>query len=102
MATKKAASTSNGSAGGSHRRERIAIVGGLRTPFARQGTAYRDMSALDLGKLVVRELLARAELDPAEVDLVVYGQALRLQIRRTSRARSSSERECRRTCRASV
>jgi acetyl-CoA acyltransferase len=34
------------------------------------------MSALDLGKLVVRELLARVELDPAEVDLVVYGQAL--------------------------
>jgi len=34
------------------------------------------MSALDLGKVVVRELLARAELDPAEVDLVVYGQVV--------------------------
>ena len=34
------------------------------------------MSALDLARLVVRELLARAELDPAEVELVVYGQVV--------------------------
>jgi acetyl-CoA acyltransferase len=58
------------------RRERIAIVRGLRTPFAKQATAYASMSALDLGRLVVRELLARAELDPAEVELVVYGQVV--------------------------
>jgi acetyl-CoA acyltransferase len=56
--------------------DRIAIVDGLRTPFAKQGTAYRALSALDLGRLVVRELVARAELDPREVGLVVYGQAL--------------------------
>jgi acetyl-CoA acyltransferase len=57
-------------------RERIALVAGLRTPFAQRSTAYRDLGALDLGRMVVRELLARAELDPAEVDLVVYGQVL--------------------------
>jgi acetyl-CoA acyltransferase len=57
-------------------RERIALVAGLRTPFAQRSTVYRDMSALDLGRLVVRELLARAELDPAEVELVVYGQVV--------------------------
>jgi acetyl-CoA acyltransferase len=34
------------------------------------------MSALDLGKLVVRELLERAELQPSEVELVVYGQVV--------------------------
>ena len=56
--------------------QRVAIVAGLRTPFAKQGTAYRDLSALELGCLVVKELLARAELDPKEVDLVVYGQAV--------------------------
>ena len=49
------------------RRERVAIVRGLRTPFAKQATAYANMSALDLGRLVVGELLARAELDPSEV-----------------------------------
>ncbi|MGH7269141.1 MAG: acetyl-CoA C-acyltransferase FadI [Polyangiaceae bacterium] len=71
---------SNGSAthvsalGTKSKRERIAIVRGLRTPFASYATDYRDMSALDLAKLVVRELLARAEFDPGEVELVVYGQ----------------------------
>jgi acetyl-CoA acyltransferase len=58
------------------RRGRIAIVRGLRTPFARSATAYRDLTALDLGALLVRELLARAELDPREVDMVVFGQAV--------------------------
>lgn len=57
-------------------RTRIAIVSGLRTPFARQSTAYRHMSALDLAKVCVSELLARAELDPREVGSLVYGQVV--------------------------
>jgi len=56
--------------------ERIAIVSGLRTPFAKQSTAYRDLSALDLARLVVAELVARAELDPKEIGLCVYGSAV--------------------------
>jgi acetyl-CoA acyltransferase len=56
--------------------ERIAIVEGLRTPFAKQSTAYRDLSALELGKIVTAELLARADLDPKEVGLVVFGQVV--------------------------
>jgi acetyl-CoA acyltransferase len=66
----------NGNGNALPKRERIAVVRGLRTPFAHRGTAYRDMSALDLARLVVRELLARAELEPAEVELVVYGQVI--------------------------
>lgn len=58
------------------RRERIAVVAGLRTPFAKPSTAYASLSALDLAKLVVRELLARSELDASEVELVVYGQVV--------------------------
>jgi acetyl-CoA acyltransferase len=57
-------------------KRRVAIVSGLRTPFAKQGTAYRDLSALDLGKLVVSELLQRTELDPKEIGLLVYGQVV--------------------------
>jgi len=49
-------------------------VRGLRTPFAKQGTLYANVGALDLAKLVVVELLARADLHGREVDLVVYGQ----------------------------
>jgi acetyl-CoA acyltransferase len=52
---------------------RVAIVDGCRTPFARSGTDFRDVSAVELGKMAVRELIARAELDVEEVDHVVYG-----------------------------
>ncbi len=52
---------------------RVAIVDGCRTPFAKSGTAFRDMSAVELGKISVRELIARTDLDPKEIDHVVYG-----------------------------
>jgi acetyl-CoA acyltransferase len=55
---------------------RVAVVAGLRTPFAKQGTAYRHLSALELGCLVVRELVARTAIEGREVGLVVYGAAL--------------------------
>lgn len=63
----------NGSAGPGGR---IAIVHGIRTPFAKQGTAFKDLSALDLGKLVVAELLQRAEIDVREVGVCVFGQVV--------------------------
>jgi acetyl-CoA acyltransferase len=55
---------------------RVAIVGGCRTPFAKAGTALRDLSAVDLAKLATRELLARTEVDPGAVDQVIFGQVL--------------------------
>lgn len=55
---------------------RVAIVAGLRTPFAKQGTAYKSLSALDLGKIVVAELLQRSGVRPSEVEQVVYGQVI--------------------------
>src|SRR5947208_2096406 len=39
---------------------RVAIVAGLRTPFVKSGTAFKDLSALELGKQVVAELVQRA------------------------------------------
>jgi acetyl-CoA acyltransferase len=75
MAKKAAHAERNGNGSGA-KRERIAIVAGLRTPFAKQSSAYRDLSALDLGKLVTSELLARCDLDPKEIGLVVFGQVL--------------------------
>jgi acetyl-CoA acyltransferase len=61
---------------GSEDGRRVAIVAGLRTPFAKRGTAYARLSALELGALCTAELLARAELDPAEIDQVVFGQVV--------------------------
>ena len=55
---------------------RVAVVAGLRTPFAKQWSAYREVSALDLANLVVSEMLQRVELDPNEVQQVVYGQVI--------------------------
>lgn len=55
---------------------RAAVIGGCRTPFAKAGSVYRDLTALDLAKLCVRELLERSEVDPAALDMVVMGQVI--------------------------
>lgn len=56
--------------------ERIALVRGLRTPFAKQATHYLSLPALELGRQVVEELLVRSELEPGRVDLLVFGQVV--------------------------
>ncbi|RUO41438.1 acetyl-CoA C-acyltransferase FadI [Pseudidiomarina aestuarii] len=58
--------------------ERIAIVAGLRTPFAKQATYFHGVPALDLGKLVVQELLNRFSLEPREVEQLVFGQVVQM------------------------
>src|SRR4051812_28322781 len=55
---------------------RVAIVRGLRTPFVKAGTVFAQLTALDLGKLVVQELVQRADLDPEQIDQVVFGQVI--------------------------
>ncbi len=52
---------------------RVAIVAGVRTPFARAGSVLRSVSAIDLGRLAVSELLQRTELDGPLVEAIVYG-----------------------------
>ncbi|NLS13267.1 acetyl-CoA C-acyltransferase FadI [Vibrio sp. SM6] len=58
--------------------DRVAIVAGLRTPFARQSTEFAQLPAVDLGKMVVSELLARTELDPALIEQLVFGQVIQM------------------------
>ena len=55
---------------------RVAIVAGCRTPFAKSGTVLKDISAVELARLATRELLARTEIAPAEVDEVIFGQVV--------------------------
>ncbi len=55
---------------------RPCIVAGLRTPFARSGTVFRDVSAVQLARRVTQELLERSELDGREVDEVAFGQVI--------------------------
>ena len=55
---------------------RVAIVAGVRTPFAKAGTAFRSISAIELGKLCVAELLQRTNLDGKEVQALVFGTVI--------------------------
>ena len=52
---------------------RVAIVAGVRTPFARSGTALKNISAIELGKMCVAELIQRTGLDGRQVDALVFG-----------------------------
>ncbi|MFM2638905.1 acetyl-CoA C-acyltransferase FadI [Vibrio vulnificus] len=58
--------------------ERVAIVAGLRTPFARQSTEFSQVPAVDLGKMVVSDLLARTDIDPKLIEQVVFGQVVQM------------------------
>ena len=49
------------------------ILGGVRTPFARAGSVFRNTPAYELGRVAIAELLARHEVDPARLDHVVFG-----------------------------
>jgi acetyl-CoA acyltransferase len=52
---------------------RVAVVAGIRTPFLRSGTDFKDMTAVELGSVAVREVVTRADVDPKAIDLVIYG-----------------------------
>ena len=49
------------------------IVGGVRTPFVKAAGAFNYVPAQELGRLVVRELLERLNLDPDAIDEVITG-----------------------------
>ncbi len=49
------------------------IVGAVRTPVGRRNGSLKDVRADDLAALVIREVIERADIDPALVDDVVFG-----------------------------
>ena len=51
----------------------IVLAAGVRSPQAKAGGAYKREDAGRLGAFVVREVLARAGIDPAQLDEVVIG-----------------------------
>ncbi|MGH7657297.1 MAG: acetyl-CoA C-acyltransferase [Gemmatimonadales bacterium] len=55
---------------------RVAIIDGVRTPFARSGTVFRDVPAVDLARHAARALLLRTGIDGAEIDEVIWGQVI--------------------------
>lgn len=51
----------------------VVIVSGVRTPMGKFGGALRDVAAYDLGAVVVKECLKRANLKGEQVDDVILG-----------------------------
>jgi acetyl-CoA acyltransferase len=49
------------------------FVDGCRLPFQRAGTGYADLRAYDLGRMVLRSLLRRTQVPPAQIDRVALG-----------------------------
>lgn len=58
--------------------DRIAVVSGIRTPFAKQSTAFSTTPAVDLGKLTVKALMDKTDIDPKLIDQVVFGQVVQM------------------------
>ncbi|OFW28847.1 MAG: acetyl-CoA acetyltransferase [Acidobacteria bacterium RIFCSPLOWO2_02_FULL_65_29] len=54
----------------------IVILSACRTPIGAFGGAFKDVSAVDLGAIVVREAIARARVPPAGVGDVLLGCVL--------------------------
>ena len=63
----------------------VVVVDGVRTPYARAGTELKDVSAADLGRIVIVELLARTEFDPKGLDQVIFGNIAQPRTPSTSR-----------------
>ena len=52
------------------------IVGGVRTATAKFGGALASFSAVDLGSMVIKELLGRTAIKADEVDEVIMGNVI--------------------------
>lgn len=54
----------------------VVIVSAVRTPVGAFGGSFKDLSAVQLGTIVAKEALKRANVDPTIVDEVIFGNVL--------------------------
>lgn len=52
----------------------VVIVSGVRLPVGSYGGSLKGISAIDMGAMVVKEAVARAQISPEDVDEVIIGQ----------------------------
>jgi acetyl-CoA acetyltransferase family protein len=57
-------------------KNRVAIVGGVRTPFVKAGTSYSKYSFQDLSSMVLASLVEKYDLDAVHIDEVIWGTVL--------------------------
>jgi acetyl-CoA C-acetyltransferase len=53
------------------------ILSACRTPIGSFGGVFKDLSAADLGAIVIREAIARAGIDAKDVGDVIMGACCR-------------------------
>ncbi len=53
----------------------VVIIEGLRTPYAKSGTVFKDVPAVDLGAAVLKEVVTRTGIDRELIDEVIVGNA---------------------------
>lgn len=53
--------------------EEIAIIAGVRTPFAKLGTSLAGLGAADLARIAMLGVLVRTGIDPTLIDEVIFG-----------------------------
>ena len=88
MVNGPAVAGSNG-AGHHTRRGRAAIVGGVRTPMAKAGTAFRSVHVTELARTAFQQVLYRTGVNPDQLDEVLLGNVV-LPVDATNPARVSA------------
>jgi acetyl-CoA C-acetyltransferase len=58
----------------------IVIVSAVRTPFSRFDSAMSDIPSIDLGVMVIKEVIRRVGINPEEVDEINYGSCIPAEV----------------------
>ena len=57
----------------------VVIVSAVRTPFSKFGGALRNMHSIELGAMIMREVLNRVSVGGEDVDMVYYGMCIQAE-----------------------
>ena len=74
---------------------KVYIAGAVRTAIGKFGGSLADVPAAKLAEIVVKEAMQRAGIQPADVDIVYFGNVCRQGSDKTSPARLLSTVACR-------
>ena len=58
----------------------VVVVSAVRTPFGKFGGTLKDIPSIDLGAMVIREVLKRVKVKGEEVEETYYGSAIPAEV----------------------
>ena len=61
-------------------RNDVVVVSAVRTPFGKFGGTLKDIPSIDLGAMVIREVLQRVNVQGTEVEETYYGSAVPAEV----------------------